>query len=96
MLDGRRSPILKKDETTRYRSACMRLSYLAQDRLDSAETAKHLAQRMSEPREFDFISLKRAARYLVGKPKAALRLRRQSSGNPGLEDEHDGIAGSDR
>ena len=55
----------------------MRLSYTAQDRLDLAETAKHLAQRMSEPREFDFIPLKRAARYLVGKPKAALRFRRQ-------------------
>ena len=77
VLDGRRSPILKKDEATRYRSACMRLSYLAQDRLDLAETAKHLAQRMSEPREFDFVPLKRAARYLVVKPKAALRYRRQ-------------------
>ena len=32
---------------------------------------------MSEPREFDFVPLKRAARYLVGKPKAALRYRRQ-------------------
>ena len=65
MLDGRQSPVLKKDEATRYRSACMRLSYLAQDRLDLAEAAKHLAQRMSEPREFDFVSLKCAARYLV-------------------------------
>ena len=45
VLDGRRSPILKKEDATRYRSACMRLSYLAQDRLDLAETAKHLAQR---------------------------------------------------
>ena len=77
VLDGRRFPILKKDEATRYRSACMRLSYLAQDRLDLAETAKHLAQRMNEPREFDFFPLKRAARYVVGKPKAALRFRRQ-------------------
>ena len=77
VLDGRRSPNLKKDEATRYRSACMRLSYLAQDRLDLAETAKHLAQRMSEPRESDFVPLKRAARYLVGKPNAALRFRRQ-------------------
>ena len=42
VLEGRRSPILKKDEATRYRSVCMRLSYLAQDRLDLAETAKHL------------------------------------------------------
>ena len=55
----------------------MRFSYLAQDRLDLAETAKHLAQRMSGTREFEFIPLKRAARYLLGKPKAsALGFRR--------------------
>ena len=77
VLDGRRSPILKRDEATRYRSASMRLSYLAQDRLDLAEAAKHVARRMSEPRAFDFVPLKRAARYLVGKPEAALRFRRQ-------------------
>ena len=34
---------------------------MAQDRLDLAETAKLLAQSMSEPREFDFVPLKRAA-----------------------------------
>ena len=39
--------------------------------------ANQLAQRMSDPREFDLVLLKRAARYLVGKPKAALRFRRQ-------------------
>ena len=55
----------------------MRLSYLALDRLDLAETAKHLAQKTSEPREFDTIPLKRAARCLVGMPKAALTFRRQ-------------------
>ena len=60
----------------RYRSACTRLSYLAQDRLELAKNAKHLAQRMSEPREFDFVPLKRAARYLVGKPEGSLRFRR--------------------
>ena len=48
MLDGRRSPILNGDDATRYRCVCMRLSYLDQDRLDLAETAKHVAQRMSE------------------------------------------------
>ena len=74
LLDGRWSPILKKDEATRYRSACLRLSCLVQDRLDLAETAKHLAQRMSEPREFDFVPLKRAARYLVGKPKSSAEI----------------------
>ena len=41
VLDGTRSPILKRGEATRYRSACMRLSYSAQDRSDLAETAKH-------------------------------------------------------
>ena len=55
----------------------MRLSCVTQDRLDLADTAKHLAQRVSKPREFDFVPLKRAARYLVGKPKAAVRFRRQ-------------------
>ena len=77
VLDGRLSPILDEEGATRYRSACMRLSNLAQDRLDLAETAKHLAQRMSKPREFDFVPLKLAAWYLVGKPTAALGFRRQ-------------------
>ena len=35
--DGRKSPILKREDATRYRSACM-LSSLLQDRIDSAET----------------------------------------------------------
>ena len=61
--DGRRSPILNRDDATRYGSACVRLSYLAQDRLHLAETAKHLARIMSEPREFDFVTLKRAHCY---------------------------------
>ena len=50
---------------------------MAEDRLDLAETAEHLARRMSEPREFDFVPLKRAARFLFRKPTAALRFRRQ-------------------
>ena len=32
VLDGRRSPTLNGDDATRYISACIRLSYLAQDR----------------------------------------------------------------
>ena len=63
VLDLRRSPILNGNDATGYRSVCMRLSYLARDRLDLAETAKHFAQRMSEPREFDFVPLTRAARW---------------------------------
>ena len=38
---------------------------------------QHIWPRMSEPREFDVVPLKRAARDLVGKPKAAIRFRRQ-------------------
>ena len=52
----------------------MRLSHLAQDRLDLAEAAKHLAQRMSEPREFDFVPLKRAAQCLVGKDRSSAEI----------------------
>ena len=55
----------------------MRPSCLAQDISDLADTTKHLAQRMSEPRESDFVPLKRAARYQVWKPKAVMRFRRQ-------------------
>ena len=44
--DGRLSPMLNRNDSTRYRSACV-----------------------SEPREFDCVPLKRAARYLVGKPQ---------------------------
>ena len=77
MLDGGRSPILKKDEVTRYRSAYMRHPHLTQDKLNLDETAKHLAQRMSEPCKFDLVPLKRAARYLVRKATAALKYRRQ-------------------
>ena len=77
VLDSRKSPILKREDSTRYRSACVRLSCLAQDRLDLAKIVKHLAQRMNEPREFDSIPRKRAARYLVGMPRAALRFQRQ-------------------
>ena len=71
---NRDAPLTIKDEATRYRSACMRLPYLAQDRLDLAETAKHLAQRMSEPREFDLIPLKRAARVSGWKAQSSAEI----------------------
>ena len=75
--DGRKSSIFKREDATRYRSMCLRLSYLTQDGFDLAETAKHLAQQKREPRAFDFIPMKRAARYLVGKHRSSLSYRRQ-------------------
>ena len=106
VLDGRRSPTLKKDEATRCSSACMRLSYLAQATLDLAETTKHFTQRMSEPREFDFAPLKRAARYPVGKAPSSAGIPKTETcwqdhslrgqrlcWRPSLEEEH-GIGSS--
>ena len=60
-----------------------------------AEQATLLAWRMSEPREFDFVPLKRAARYLVGKTSTRRRnhcLRGQRfRWRPSLEKKVDGI-----
>ena len=56
VLDGRKSPILKIGDVTRYRSACMRL-VLGPRHLRLCRNREAFGQRMSEPR------------YLVGKPK---------------------------
>jgi ribonuclease HI len=77
VVQGSKSKKLIGAEATRYRSACMRLSYLAQDRLDLVESAKCAAQRMASPTEFDWQPLKRVARYLLGRPRAAIRFRWQ-------------------
>ena len=52
-------------------------NYVAQDRLELAATGKCFAQRMRELLEADLEPLRRVARYLVGKPRAHLRFRRQ-------------------
>ena len=54
VLDRSKSQILKKEDATRYISSCVTLSDLAKDRFDLAETAKHLAQKAGEPREFEY------------------------------------------
>ena len=65
MLDGRQSLILNEIDATRCRSVCLKISYLAQDRLDLAEIVRQLALQMSEPCEFEFVPMKRAMRDLV-------------------------------
>ena len=51
------------------------------DQLANADEAfrkqQHIWPRESEPREFDFVPLKRATRKLVGNSTAAIRFRRQ-------------------
>ena len=49
VIEGTKSSKLVGSEITRYRSVCMRLSYLAQDRLDLVECAKAASQRMASP-----------------------------------------------
>ncbi|CAK0855964.1 unnamed protein product [Prorocentrum cordatum] len=78
VLEGIKGKKLVASEVTRYRSVCMRLSYLAQDRLDLVESAKSAAQRMAGPTEFDWQPLKRVARYLAGRPRASIRYRMQA------------------
>ena len=67
MLDGRLSLILNEIDATRCRSVCLKRSYLAQDRLDFADTVRQLAWQMSEPCEFEFFPKKRAQRDSVAR-----------------------------
>ena len=56
----------------------MHETYVSVPRTDQTwSKPRNIWPRTSELHEFDFVPLKRAARYLVGKPKAALRFRRQ-------------------
>ncbi len=71
------SEVLSRQEATAYRSATMRLSYMAQDRGDLQEATKCLAQNMKEPRRADVSNLKRVLRYLKGRPRAVLRFEEQ-------------------
>ena len=56
----------------------MRLSYLAQDRVDLSESVKCLARFMATPTAKAMNDLKRVARYVKGKPRRALTYPRQS------------------
>ena len=73
VLDGKRSPILNGEDATRYRSACKRLSYLGIVQKPQNVWPRERASLVNST----FVPLKRAARYLVEKPKATLRFRRQ-------------------
>ena len=57
--------LLGRDEHVLYRSATMRLCYLALDRLNLQFPSKELARWMQRPTVGNFEGLKRAVRYLV-------------------------------
>jgi hypothetical protein len=72
------SPELSRTEATRYRGIAARINYLSLDRPDLQYAAKGVSKHMSQPREHDWIAVKRMARYLVGAPRALQTFQWQS------------------
>ena len=70
---------LNESDHKLYRSATMRLAYIAQDRPDLQFTSKELARYMQEPTSFDLQQLKRAARYLHGAGRLVQRFEQQAT-----------------
>ncbi|CAK0792782.1 unnamed protein product, partial [Prorocentrum cordatum] len=68
---------LNEHEAAEYRSARMRLGYLALDRPDVQFTAKECARGMQKPTERHLRLLKRAGRFLIGAPRAIWKWGRQ-------------------
>ena len=71
------SELLTPKETTLYRSACMRLKYMEQDRMDISDALKCLSQHMASPRKGHLTELKRLARFVKGRPFEALEYELQ-------------------
>ena len=58
---------------SRYREMAARINYLAQDRPDTAFTAKEICRGMSAPTQLHCKILKRCGRYIKGSPRAIAR-----------------------
>ena len=84
------SPILEGAQATTLRSGTMRCECLAQDRVDSSEAVKCLAQAMSKPKAGHMTQLQRVARYLKGVPRKALQQPSQEPIRAHLEVHVDG------
>ena len=65
-----KSAELSPQEASRYRAIVARLNYLALDRPDLQYAAKSACRHMAAPREHDWKTVKRVARYLIGCPRA--------------------------
>ena len=66
---GDRGKELNAERRQTYRSAAMRLAYLAHDRPELAYAAKEIARDMSAPDEAAWAALKRAVRFCLGAPR---------------------------
>ena len=62
LLDGSRARA--------YRAAAARFNCLSLDRMDLAYSSKELSRKMASPSEADEVRLKRAVRYVQGRPRA--------------------------
>ena len=61
--------VLNADEATSYRALAARVNYLALDRVELAFAAKELCREFSAPTKHSWERLKRAVRFLVGRPR---------------------------
>ena len=61
--------LMGEAEGSRFRALAARLNYLAMDRSDMQFAAKECCRRMAKPRLGDWTLLKRAGRYLRGRPR---------------------------
>ena len=67
--DGFAGDPIPKSEVTSYRSTCMRINYLAEDRPDIKYAGKEEARFMSEPTNIAADMVKRTGRYLKHRPR---------------------------
>ena len=70
---------LDRANAEEYRSIAMRIGYLSQDRPDLQRVTRELAKGLQRPTLRHQVMLKRAARYLKGKPRLAQRFQYQNS-----------------
>ena len=74
-LRDHESPSLAEGQAKTYRSCCMRVAYLAQDRPDLGEASKVLARYMRSPNQGAWGNLKHVGRYLLKHPQIRREFR---------------------
>ena len=74
-----RPPMSPKDATL-FRRAAARINYVALDRPDLSFSSRVAAGKMSNPLEGDELLIKRAIRYLKGRPRVSLLYQFQDPG----------------
>ena len=108
VLDGRRSLILNKDETTRYRFACMRLSHLSPRQIRSVGNSETFRPEDERALRIQFYPVETCSAISGGKAQSSAKISKtETCGHdhslrgqrlcwrPSLEEEHDGTGSSD-